>query len=166
MSDNPTPIEVFCSYAPADEHFYLDLETHLSILRRQKRVALWNHRKLVGGVNWEEEVDEHLENAAVILLLVSADFLASDYCYGVEMDRALERARLKQACVVPILIRPASLKGAPFSHLMPLPRNGTPIASWRDRDEAFFGVAEELRAVLDSLPTTISPFPPVRVSRP
>jgi hypothetical protein len=88
----------------------------------------------------------------VILLLISADFLASDYCYGIEMKRALARAQNKEAYVVPIILRPVDWAGTPFAHLQALPTNAKPITTWSNQDEAFADVAAGIRRVIEDLP--------------
>src|SRR5436305_5111217 len=89
MSDAPAPIRVFCSYARQDERWLRKLETHLSLLKREGLITTWHRRLLLAGANWQQDVDAQLDGASLILLLISADFLSSDYCYGVEMQRAL-----------------------------------------------------------------------------
>src|SRR6266496_2569771 len=122
MAASPTmPIEVFYSYAHEDEPFRQQLEKHLSTLRLQGLITQWHDRHILAGTDWSETIDTHLENASVILLLISADFLASDYCYGIEMKRALERDAANEARVVPILVRPVDWTDAPFAHLQALP---------------------------------------------
>jgi hypothetical protein len=162
MADTPVPVEVFCSYAPADADLYGKLETHLSLLRRQKRIALWHERLLDAGEDYQAKIDDHLNQAAVILLLISPAFLASDYCYGVEMERALERHQANQARVVPILLKPVDWQGAPFAHLTALPFNKTPITSWPNEDEALLDVATGLRKVIENLPQPLNKQSPVQ----
>ena len=82
------------------------------------------------GHEWAGAIDEHLNSAAVILLLVSADFLASDYCYDVEMKRALEWHDAGDGRVVPVILRPVDWRGAPFAKLQALPKDGKPVTSW------------------------------------
>src|SRR6266700_6316912 len=103
MGDEQKGIEIFISYAHADEPLLRQLETHLSLLKRQGLISLWHDRQIVAGTDWAQTIDTHLEQAAVILLLISADFLASDYCYGIEMARALEREQAGQVQVIPIV---------------------------------------------------------------
>src|SRR5690349_5863095 len=100
------PVSVFYSYAHQDEALRQQLETHLSLLRRQGLISEWYDRKILPGAEWVGEIDEHLERASIILLLISADFLASDYCYDKEMTRALERHKQGEARVIPIILRP------------------------------------------------------------
>ena len=114
MPDSSTPVEVFYSYAHKDEAFRNKLETHLSLLRRQGLITAWHDRHILPGTDWSQAIDEHLERASVILLLISADFLASDYCYGIEMQRALERHQANEARVIPILLRPVDWNKCSF----------------------------------------------------
>ena len=151
MPDSSTPVEVFYSYAHKDETFRNKLETHLSLLRRQGLITIWHDRHILPGNDWSQAIDEHLEQASVILLLISADFLASDYCYGLEMQRALERHQANEARVIPILLRPVDWNNAPFAHLQALPTGAKPITSWRNRDAAFTDVAAGIRRVIEDL---------------
>src|SRR5437763_5483465 len=137
MSNAPAPIQVFCSYAQQDEKWLRKLETHLSLLKHQGLIATWHNRLVLLGTNWTQDVDSHLHSASIILLLISADFLASDYCYGSEMKRALERESLNEAYVIPILVRPVDWKKAPFAHLKVLPTDAKPITRWSNQDEAY-----------------------------
>jgi tetratricopeptide (TPR) repeat protein len=147
-------VEVFCSYAHEDESWLRKLESHLSLLKRQGHIALWHDRLIVPGTDWTKSIDIHLETASVILLLVSADFLASDYCYGIEMTRALERHQRGEAQVIPILIRQVDWKHAPFAYLRVLPTNAKPLALWRNKDAGLADVSENLRRVLEGEPMT------------
>src|SRR5947199_3101125 len=100
MSHADAALQVFCSYAEVDEQWLRKLETHLSLLKREGLIVTWHHRLLLPGANWQQEIDTQLESALLILLLISAGFLASDYCYGVEIQRALERARRNESRVI------------------------------------------------------------------
>src|SRR5437764_3822772 len=102
MTEALTPVEIFCCYSHVDEAWLRKLETHLSLLKRQGLVSLWHDRLITPGTDWVHTIDMHLETASVILLLVSTDFFASDYCYGIEMKRALERQEAGEALVIPI----------------------------------------------------------------
>jgi tetratricopeptide (TPR) repeat protein len=148
MAGAYTPVEVLCCYAHADESWLRRLETHLSMLQRQGIISLWHDRLLVPGTDWAKSLDAHLETASVILLLVSADFLASDYCYSIEMKRALERQEAGEARVVPILVRPADWRSSPLAHLSALPSDAKPISSWQNKDTALTEVAVSIRRVI------------------
>jgi len=95
------PIEIFTAYSHKDERLRNKLESHLSLLKQQGVITAWHDRKIVPGKDWEKEIDKHLSSAAIILLLISSDFLESTYCYGIEMTRALRRHRAGTAVVIP-----------------------------------------------------------------
>jgi hypothetical protein len=151
MPDSSTPVEVFYSYAHEDEAFCDNLQKHLTLLRRQGLITAWHNRHILPGADWAQAIDEHLERASVILLLISADFLASDYCYGLEMQRSLQRHQANEARVIPILLRPLDWDKAPFAHLQALPTNAKPITTWSNRDAAFTDVAAGIRRVIEDL---------------
>jgi TIR domain len=145
------PIEVFISYSHKDEALREQLGTHLSLLRRQGIIDEWHDRRIGAGQEWAGAIDDHLNNAAVILLLVSADFLASDYCYDVEMTRALQRHDSGDACVIPVILRSVDWRGAPFARLQALPKDAKPVKAWSDEDEAFTDVASGIRKAVEAL---------------
>ena len=144
-------IEVFYSYAHKDESLRNELVEHLSSLHRQGYITEWYDRQILAGSDWSQAIDSHLESASVILLLISASFIASDYCYGREMQRALERHRARQAQVIPIILRPVDCRNTPFAALQFLPTNGRAITTWSNRDKAFLDVAQGLRKVIEGL---------------
>lgn len=145
------PVEVFCSYSHKDEEFREKLITHLSLLKRNNVITDWHDRQITAGAEWKNQIDEHLESASVILLLVSSDFLASDYCIDIEMKRAMERHAEGTACVIPIILRACKWSSAPFGKLQALPRNAKPVKSWDDEDEAFTDIAEGIEKAVAKL---------------
>jgi hypothetical protein len=147
------PAKVFCSYSHADEKFRSELEKHLALLSQQDAIHVWHDRRIDPGAEWKKEIDKNLEEADIVLLLVSADFMASQYCTGIEMKRALERQNSGSTRVVPILIRKCDLEGAPFAGLQWLPTGSKPVKNWSDRDEAWTSVAKGIREVVASLET-------------
>jgi hypothetical protein len=128
------PVEIFCCYARKDKPLLSELRTHLMPLQRQGYIVLWADTDIDAGTEWEEEIDKHLNTAQIILLLVSSDFIASDYCYGKEMTRAMERHKAGEAQVVPIILRPVLWKHAPFGILQALPTDAQPIigSTWHN----------------------------------
>ena len=160
MAEGSTSVEIFCCYAREDETWLRKLETHLSLLKRQNLITLWYDRFIAPGTNWAKAIDTHLETASVILLFVSADFFASDYCYGIEMQRALEREATGEVRVLPLLVREADWTDAPFAHLQVLPTNAKPIASWPNEDMALTDVAAGIRrAIVEELPQLTASAP-------
>ncbi len=142
------PIELFYSYAPEDEALRAQLETHLTLLKRQNLIHGWHHREILAGQDWEQEIDTHLRSARIILLLVSPAFIASDYCYGLEMLQAMERHTSASASVIPLLLRPCDWETTPFGRLQALPKDAKPVTLRTNRDAAFTEIVKGLRAVI------------------
>jgi len=150
-SPKPRPITIFFCYAHKDKDLRDRIDNHLGVLKRLGQVTGWYDREIRAGTEWEREIEEHLSTASIILLLVSADFVNSDYCYGVEMQKALEMHEQGKACVLPILLRPVDWQNAPFAKLQLLPRGAKPITKWPDPEEALEDVAKQIRAVVNTL---------------
>jgi hypothetical protein len=146
------PLEVFIAYSHKDDDLRSELETHLSSLKRDGKISPWYDRAIEGGSEWEALLKAKLESSPIILLLISANFLASDYCYDTEMKRAIERHEKGTAVVIPIILRPCDWLSSPFSKLQALPKNIVPITKWDDRDSAFLDVVQSIRRVVESLP--------------
>ena len=87
-------IEVFYSYAHEDEALRDGLNKHLKLLERQGVISTWHDRRIGAGTEWAGRIDIHLNSAGIILLLIRADFIASDYCWDVELARPISRTRL------------------------------------------------------------------------
>jgi hypothetical protein len=136
---------LFFSYSHKDEPLLDQLHTHLNLLIRKGVISIWHDRRLLAGDPVDNGIDDQLEKADIILLLVSPDFLASDYCYGREMTRALDRHKAGEARVIPVILRPCDWKDAPFGKLLPAPKDGTPVTKWADRDEAFLDITSAIR---------------------
>jgi hypothetical protein len=151
---SPTPpdlMEVFFSYAHEDEALRDKLAKHLKLLERQGVIKAWHDRDITAGEEWKKAIDNHLESANIILLLVSSDFLASDYCYDIELKRALERHESNESRVIPVILRSVDWQRSPFGKLVALPKDGKAITSWQNEDEAFTDVVQGLRRVIDNL---------------
>ena len=145
LSASQQAVEVFFSYAHRDEDLRDELAKHLRLLERQRIIAGWHDRRIPAGGEWASEIDAHLRTAHIILLLVSADFLASDYCYDIEVQQAMARHEAGDAHVIPIILRPVDWHSALFGKLQALPKDGRPVTSWPNRDEAFVDVARGIR---------------------
>ena len=147
-------VEVFFSYSHKDEALRDQLATHLKLLERQGIIAAWHDRKIVPGSEWAGNIHHYLERADIILLLISADFLASDYCWDVEIQNALERHEVGTTTVIPVILRPVDWSSAPFARLQALPKNAQPVVTWAPPDLAFMDIAKGIRLRAEELVAT------------
>ena len=144
-------VRLFYSYSHKDETLRNELETHLKLLQRQGLLTGWHDRNIEAGAEWRQKIDDNLERADIILLLVSADFIASDYCYEKEMKQALERHRHKSARVIPVILRDVDWTKAPFGELQALPKDGLAVTKWDDKDSAWRNVSEGIQRVVEEM---------------
>ena len=121
------------------------------MLRREGVIDVWKDRRIVAGEEIDTTISENLERADLALLLVSPDFLASDYCYEMEMNRAMERHDAGEARVLPVILRPCDWHGTPFGKLLATPTDGKPVTKWPDLDEAFHVVTKDIRRALEQV---------------
>ncbi len=150
MTSKPAKvIEVFISYAQEDERLMLKLEKHLATLKHQGYVTFWNNLRINAGKEWDNEINEHLSTAHVILLLISSDFMASDYCTSVEVKQALLRHDAGECRVIPIILRPVNWRIATVNKLRPLPADGKSVTEWHNKDKAFVNIAEGIQKVIE-----------------
>ena len=150
--------KVFFSYSHRDEELRDELEKHLTILKRQGFIEPWHDRRIGGGQEFSREIDQHLETADVILPLVSAD-----YCYDIEMTRAMERHEASEARVIPVILRPCDWHDAPFGKLLATPSDGKPVTRFPTLDDAFVEVVAAVKQALRQMGQAKGPTPPAAV---
>jgi formylglycine-generating enzyme required for sulfatase activity len=121
------------------------------MLERQGITSTWHDRKIPPGTEWDQQINENLNTADIILLLVSSDFIFSKYCWDVEVTKAIERHEAGEACVIPIILRSVFWQDAPFAKLQALPKNAQPIKSWSNQDDAFTNVAQGIKVAAEQL---------------
>jgi TIR domain/Type I restriction enzyme R protein N terminus (HSDR_N) len=155
-------IRLFCSYSRKDEVLRQELENHLSMLKRGNLVT-WHDGMLEPGSNWDDRIKQELDTAEIILLLVSPDFLASNYIYETEVARAIERHKAGTAYVIPVLLRFTDIEGLELFKWTGYPKGLKPVTQWRDRDEAFVDVVQGIRQAVNKLlsqaPSQSTPAP-------
>ncbi len=142
---------VFFSYSHADADLRLQLDKHLAPLRRQGLAEGWYDGQILAGDELDPVISTNLDRADVILLLVSADFINSDYCYSTEMTRAFERHVAGEARVIPVILRPCDWQHPPISTVLVTPKDGKPVTSWTNSDEAFTDVAKQVRKAVEEM---------------
>ena len=132
----------------------------------QGLISSWHDRQITAGTELGEAIDSHLDAADVVLLLISPDFIASDYCYEEEMKRALERHRKGETRVIPVILRPCDWHGLPFGKLLATPTDGRPITKWPNIDEAFLDVVISIKRALKDLGLKPKLKPETRIRTP
>lgn len=149
MSDQV--VKIFTSYAHEDEGLKDEMDKYLKVLKRSGKIDAWNDRELIAGQEWNEGIMNELANANIILLLVSVDFLASDFIWDKELAEAMKRHEAGDAFVVPVILRNCKWTSMPFAKLQALPRNAKPISEYADRDAAFTEVATGIERLVDHI---------------
>lgn len=152
--------KLFFSYSHKDEVLRDKLQTHLEMLRRSGAIETWHDRRILAGEELDGAIDQNMQDSDIILLLVSSDFLASDYCYDVEVKSAMARHEAKTAQVIPVILRPCDWKeDTPFKKILATPRDGLAITKWPNEDEAFLDVVRKIREAVKECPNP-QPVPP------
>jgi tetratricopeptide (TPR) repeat protein len=154
MANSSKVIEIFYCYASEDIALQNELEKHLIILKRQGLISTWHSQEILTGTPERQEIDRHLNTADIILILISPDFIASDYCYKVEMEHALRRHNAGNVWIIPILLRFADWEHTPLGKLQFLPKDKKPLASWSNRhrrDKAFLEISFSIREVIEAM---------------
>lgn len=163
-------ITLFFAYSHQDETLRNQLEIHLSGLKRQGLIDSWHDRRITAGEEFNSSISDKLEKANIVLLLVSADFIASDYCYNIEMKRAMERHHNQEATVIPVILRPCDWHDTPFAKLQAVPKDAKPVVMWPNIDEAFLNIVQAIKTTLEKnhlkkAADKITPENPLLVSR-
>ncbi len=143
--------KIFFSYSHADEELADMLQKHLATMKNNGLITTWHDRCLRAGDDFSHEIDKNLNDADVILLLISSDFIASGYCYEIEMAKAIERHEAGEARVIPVILRSCDWHETPFGKLLAAPKDGEPVSKWPDLDEAFLDVANAIKTVIKKL---------------
>lgn len=151
VASAPNALKLFISYCHADETLKTELLKHLEPLRRLQLIDTWHDRQIKAGEDWGKKISSNLEVADLIILIVSIDFINSNYCYDVELERALERHLAGEAVVIPLIARSCMWKTAPFANLQALPKDAKPISLWPDRDDALSAVAASIKDTVEAI---------------
>lgn len=164
MADPTSAINIFYSYAHEDAELRDKLDKHLAAMQRNNLIVGWHDRDIHAGIEWKKEINEHLDTAQIILLLISSDFIASDYCYSIEMKRALARHLEGAARVVPIIVRTVNWQTTELGKLQALPKDGKPVDRWTVKDAAWANVEEGIRSVIQGFRQQQRLVPPMQTA--
>ncbi len=146
-------VNVFISYSHKNKKQCSEMIEHLSSLEHEEIIAAWTDRDIPPGAEWAEEISKALEQADLILLLISSGFIGSKFCYSVEMKRAIERHDARTATVIPIAIADCDWGAAPFAKLQGLPPDLQPIMGVKGpkRDTVYKEVVAAIRQTAKSV---------------
>ena len=150
-------LTVFFAYSHEDEDLRNKLEIHLSTLKRQDMIETWHDRRIVAGKELDSEIDANLENSDIVLLLVSPYFIASDYCYNIEMQHAMKRHHNGEARVIPVILHPCDWQHTPLGKLRATPPDGKPVSKFPNQHDAFLAITMDIRRAVEE----IAGFPPI-----
>jgi len=143
-------LKVFISYSHKDESHINDFKKHLVPLKHNGFVEEWYDRKIEAGQNFQNTIDNNLENADIICLFISADFLASSACMK-EKETALLLKKQKGVRVIPIILSPSGwLEYKDLSNLLAIPTDGKPVTNFDDNNSAWQDVMGWLKNVIIS----------------
>ncbi|HZI52793.1 MAG TPA: toll/interleukin-1 receptor domain-containing protein [Chitinophagaceae bacterium] len=151
IEDGTSKLRLFISYSHEDEKMKNDLDKHLVMLKRSGKIEVWNDRKLIAGQEWDSEIKKEMQDAHIILLLISADFNNSEYIWKEELAHAMQRHEQGTAKVVPVILRKCEWNEMPYAKLQALPRGARPVSDFQDKDDAFTDIASGIRLLINTL---------------
>ncbi len=145
------PLNIYISYAWADEFLEQRVQAHLQTLQQRTLITIWHTGMISAGKDWRQEIDSHLQNAHIILLLVSQNYFMDKVVYGIEMRGAMRRNAAGEARVIPIILSPCNWQQAPFATLLVLPKGGTSVVEWSNRDAVIADTVKNIYVVVEEL---------------
>lgn len=142
-------MKAFISYSHRDEHYLERLKVHLAPMRRENRITDWADKDIYAGSNLDSSISDELENSDLFIALISPDYLASNYCYDKEFEKALRMQDSGRITIIPIILQPCEWKKTPFGKMKALPKDGKEISEWTNENNAYLDIANELRRLLN-----------------
>lgn len=145
------PVKIFIAYARDDGKFLDELRKHFMPLKRSQNIEIWYDGKIEPGVIWDQAIRDNMHQAHIILLLLSASAIASDYFYNKELKNALERHEKGLAQVVPFILKPCTWQATPLAKLQALPKDGKAVTKWADKDEAYNDAVDQIWSIIKKI---------------
>ena len=152
-------VRIYLSYADSDNGLLDELSKQLRPLEQQRIIEIWHRGKVKAGSVWKRLVENYLDGADLILLLVSPDFVVSEVCCEIETSRAMQRHKRGVVHVIPVILRPTDWTSLPYGGLWSLPSDARPVTLWHSLDAAFSDIVEGIKKVVSDITTTISSVP-------
>lgn len=140
--------KVFISYAKEDRSYVYELSIHLKWLVRSGVIDTWSDLAVLPGSVYEAEIIAQLETADIVIFLVSADFIASDYLQDIEIKKAIDRYENGEVAIIPVIIRPCDFDSTPLNKFQVLPKNAIPVSTWEDKDLAWLDIVTGIKKVI------------------
>tara|TARA_R110002110_G_scaffold322598_1_gene535019 strand:- start:196 stop:822 length:627 start_codon:yes stop_codon:yes gene_type:complete len=144
-------LQVFISYSHVDENLKIALLKHLEPLHQTNLIETWHDRKIKAGDEWEDKISTSLKSSDIVILLVSIDFIISEYCYGIELESAIELHNEDKLRIIPVILRNCLWDHTPFAKFQALPKDAKAITSWPDQDEALAAVAFGIKQIASEI---------------
>ncbi len=144
-------VRIFISYSHADENYRHEFGKHLESLKHQKIVEIWHDRSITPGQEWSDSINTELNRSDIILLLISSDFISSNYCYEIEMNLAISRHESGDAVVIPVILRPCDWTDLPFGRFQAATKDGKPVVKYPSLDDAFLEITQNIKAIAKKL---------------
>ena len=142
-------MKAFISYSHHDEHYLERLKIHLTPMRREKRITDWADKDIYAGSDLDSSISDELENSDLFIALISPDYLASNYCYEKEFDKAMAMQEAGRLTIVPVILQPCEWKITPFGKMKALPKDGKAVSEWTNENNAYLDISNEMRRLLD-----------------
>jgi len=157
--------KVFISYSHKDEELKRQFETHLSGLKRQKLIDVWDDRQVLIGEKWDEKIKQKLTNSDIVIFLISSDFLASEYINEIEIKETISRHKASEVYLAPIFLRPCDFESSILSSFQGVPRDAKFITTWDCIDSAFLSVVQELKKIISEFKKVVSTTPELKIQK-
>lgn len=142
-------MKAFISYTHADSAILDKLHTHLAQLKREGLLKSWTDREIKAGGLLNQQIEANLLESNLFLALLSPEYIASNYCYEIEFEKAIELNKQNKLIIIPIIIEPCDWLATPFKEFKALPKDGKPISEWQNANTAFLNVVQELRKLIE-----------------
>jgi formylglycine-generating enzyme len=146
------PLKTFVIYSHKDKEYLDRFLPHLKSLEHSNKISVWHDGDIELGAKWDEAIKKALYESDIVLVLVSADLIASRYVNQVELPMIFDRMRSGSTRVIPIILRPCSWEYvSSIKQFQVLPKNGKPISEFEYEDSAWGEVVESIGKMVDGM---------------
>ncbi|HEY8688924.1 MAG TPA: toll/interleukin-1 receptor domain-containing protein [Chitinophagaceae bacterium] len=143
-------MNAFISYSHLDNQMLDRLHKHLAQLQRDGIITAWTDQEILAGGKLNQNISSSLSNSKLFIALLSPDYLASNYCYEKEFEKALEMEKQRKLIIVPVILEPCDWLNTPFKEFKALPKDGKAVSTWENKNTAFLDIIQNLRRLIES----------------